>query len=155
MYCLFYKSPLTRSQEFEEETFWPRGISPAVNLSKAMKIRNCHQILWKEESGKSGLNALKYSHTARRNILHKQKANFGQQHVSFHRITQRTPSSWVNLPLWLCFLTRWFVFQSQCGTAQARTVFCQDQPLLCQSTNDTGPEKLFLILLEATHRKFP
>lgn len=52
----------TRSQEVGKETFWSQGISPAVNLSKAIKIRNCHQILCKERSGKSGLNALKYSH---------------------------------------------------------------------------------------------
>lgn len=62
----------TRSQEVGKETFWPQGISPAVSLSKAMKIRNCHQTLCKEESGKSGLNALKYNHNARRNILQKQ-----------------------------------------------------------------------------------
>lgn len=145
----------TRSQEVGKETFWPQGISPAANLSKTMKIRNCHQILCKERIGKSGLNASNYSHIARRNILQKQKANFGQQPISFHSTTQSTPSSWVNLPLWLSLLTRLFVFQSQCGTAQARVVLSQDQSLLCQSTNDTGPERLSLILLETIHCKCP
>lgn len=78
----------TRSREVGKEIFSPQGISPAVNLSKGMKIRNCHQILCKEESGKSGLNALKYSHIARRNILQKERANFGQQLISFHSTTQ-------------------------------------------------------------------
>lgn len=132
----------TRSQEVGKETFWSQGISPAVNLSKAIKIRNCHQILCKERSGKSGLNALKYSHIARRNILQKQKANFGQQPISFYSTTQSTTSSWVNLPLWLSLLTRLLVFQSQCETAQARVMLWQDLSLLCQSTNDTGPERL-------------
>lgn len=103
---------------------------------------------------KSTLNALKYSHTARRKFLQKQRANFGQERISFHSTTQSTPSPWVNLPLWLCFLTRLVVFQSQCGPAQTRAVLCQDQSLLCQSANDTGLERLCLILLKAIHWNF-
>lgn len=135
------------------ESFWQQRISPSVNLSKAMKIRNWHKILGKRNMASQGWMHCNIT-TLQGEKLSKKIEELGSSMFPSPACDSKHTQLTGNLLLWHCG-EGGLSCRLRTGLLKQEKYSAGQETLVHQSTNYIKPERVPLILLEVTHWMFP